>query len=185
MLAYAQKAARPTSSIAFFKGGDGVACSWPAAPQHRSLSTKEITMTATKEMLQITLEQATGEYAVSRLPAEAPIPPWADGPGFVTISRSPFELSVVCLASRVPAGMTTEAGWTCLRFVGPFAFGATGIILSVVRPLSEGGLGVFVVSTFDGDHILIKSSDLADALRLLGQAGHILRPAALPMPAAS
>jgi hypothetical protein len=127
-----------------------------------------------QEIHQITLELAEGEYAVSRLSADAAIPSWADGDGFVTISRSAFELSVVCLADRVPHGSTTELGWSCLRFVGPFAFGATGIVLSVVRPLAKGGLGVFVVSTFDGDHILLKQADLSRARVLLERAGHIL-----------
>lgn len=131
-------------------------------------------MATPKEIQRITLERASGEYAVSRLDATAAIPPWADGPGFVTISRSAFELSIVCLAERVPAGTACEGNWGCLRFVGPFAFGATGIVLSVVRPLSEGGLGVFVVSTFDGDHILLKEADLPNAVRLLEEAGHIL-----------
>jgi len=43
-----------------------------------------------------------------------------------------------------------------------------------VRPLSEGGLGVFVVSTFDGDHLLLKTGDMPEAVALLGQAGHVL-----------
>jgi hypothetical protein len=127
-----------------------------------------------KEIHQITLEQAQGEYAVCRLAPHATIPTWADGAGFVTISRSAHELSIVCLAERVPAETQREDGWRCLRFVGPFAFGATGIVLSVVRPLSEGGLGVFVVSTFDGDHLLIKSNDMPAATTLLAHAGHLL-----------
>lgn len=131
-------------------------------------------MPTPREIHQITLELADGEYAVSRLQADAPMPSWADGPGFVTISRSAVELSIVCLAERVPDGTTTEAGWSCLRFVGPFAFGATGIVLSVVRPLAQGGLGVFVISTFDGDHILLKQADLSRALVLLENAGHLL-----------
>lgn len=127
-----------------------------------------------KEIHQITLEQAQGEYAICRLEPSATIPEWADGAGFVTISRSAHELSIVCLAERVPGNVQHEGGWTCLRFVGPFAFGATGIVLSVVRPLSEGGLGVFVVSTFDGDHLLVKTSDFPEAAVLLGRAGHTL-----------
>jgi hypothetical protein len=126
------------------------------------------------EIHQIALEQAQGEYAVCRLAPTAAIPAWADGAGFVTISRSAHELSIVCLADRVPHETQREDGWTCLRFVGPFAFGATGIVLSVVRPLSEGGLGVFVVSTFDGDHLLIKTGDMPAATALLARAGHVL-----------
>jgi uncharacterized protein len=124
--------------------------------------------------VRITLEHAKGDYAISRLPPDAAIPGWADGPGFMTISRSAHELSVLCLTDRVPHGVVSEAGWACLRFVGPFAFGATGIVLSVVRPLSEGRIGVFVVSTFDGDHILVKQADLESARTLLVDAGHNL-----------
>ena len=126
------------------------------------------------ELHSITLEQASGEYAVSRLDAAAPIPAWADGDGFVSISRSRQELSIVCAAARVPPGTVSEKEWSCWRFVGPFAFGATGIVLSVVRPLSLGGLGVFVVSTYDGDHLLLKTQDLPAAVQLLEAAGHVL-----------
>jgi hypothetical protein len=125
----------------------------------------------------ITLQALAGSYAISRLAPESPIPPWADGTGFVSISRSSEELSIVCLHSRVPGDTQTDAGWTAMRFLGPFAFGETGIVLSVVRPLSEGGLGVFVVSTFDGDHLLLKTADMPQALALLLQAGHQLLPA--------
>jgi len=128
----------------------------------------------TMELHSITLEQAAGEYAVSRLDAAAPIPAWADGDGFVSISRSRHELSIVCAAARVPPGTVSEREWSCWRFVGPFAFGATGIVLSVVRPLSLGGLGVFVVSTYDGDHLLLKTQDLPAAVQLLNDAGHVL-----------
>lgn len=122
----------------------------------------------------ITLEQAPGAYAVSRLDADAALPAWADGPGFMTISRSAQELSIVCLAERVPGAVLSEGGWTCFRFVGPFAFGATGIVLSVVQPLSTAGIGVFVVSTYDGDHLMVKQADLARAAGLLRAAGHTL-----------
>jgi len=137
-----------------------------------------------KEIHQIKLELAQGEYAVCRLAPNAAIPIWADGAGFVTISRSVHELSIVCLAERVPGDMQCEKGWTCLRFVGPFAFGATGIVLSVVRPLSDGKLGVFVISTFDGDHLLLKTDDMPDAAALLARAGHVLTSAGTTDPGA-
>lgn len=130
-----------------------------------------------KEIHRIKLEKAQGEYAVCRLAPHAAIPVWADGSGFVTISRSAHELSIVCLAERVPGDIQHENGWTCLRFVGPFAFGATGIVLSVIRPLSEGKIGVFVISTFDGDHLLLKTDDMPMAAKLLAGAGHVLTSA--------
>lgn len=122
----------------------------------------------------ITLQPLPGTYTIARLPPDHPIPPWADGPGFVTLSRSPQELSITCLDARVPEGVQADRGWAALRFVGPFAFGETGIVLSVIRPLSENGVGIFVVSTFDGDHLLVQQADRARAWALLAGAGHVL-----------
>ena len=127
----------------------------------------------------ITLQQNEGAYTVSRLHPDDAIPYWADGRGFVSITRTDEELSIVCLTERVPPGVRAEIGWTCYKFLGPFAFEAAGIILAVVRPLSENGMGVFVLSTFDGDIILLKSKDANIAERILKEAGHlILHPAA-------
>lgn len=116
-------------------------------------------------------------YAVSRLDASDSIPDWADGEGFVSISRGPAELSIVCREERVPTGIKSDRGWRCLAFVGPFAFGETGIVLSVIKPLSEAQLGVFVVSTFDADFMLLKLDDFETGLRVLAAAGHRIEPA--------
>lgn len=115
-----------------------------------------------------------GDYGVARLEPSEPIPAWAEGPGFVSISRSDDELSVVCLESRIPEGVRDDRGWACLKLLGPFAFDETGIVLSVIAPLSSNGVGIFVVSTFDGDHVMVKREDLDVARQLLTDAGHTL-----------
>lgn len=122
----------------------------------------------------IRLKQLSGLYAISRLEAGHGIPEWADGPGFVSITRTEDELSITCRQDRVPADVRQDRDWVAFKFKGPFAFGETGIVLSVIRPLSENGLGIFVVSTFDGDHLLVKAADQAAAVRLIGEAGHTL-----------
>lgn len=98
--------------------------------------------------------------------------PGRTAPGFVSISRSEEELSIVCLAQRVPAAVRQEAPWTAFQLQGPFGFGETGIVLALVGPLSPAGIGVFVVSTFDGDHLLVRSADAASAEQQLRAAGH-------------
>ncbi len=126
----------------------------------------------------LTLAMLEGAYALARLAPSDAIPAWADGAGFSSISRSDQELSIVCRDERVPAEARADRGWVCWRFVGPFAFDETGIVLAVIRPLSEAGIGIFVVSTFDGDHLLIKRVDLAAARSVLQAAGHSLIDAA-------
>lgn len=120
----------------------------------------------------ITLRTLEGVYTISQLPASAPIPPWCEGAGFVSISRGDDELSVVCLKERVPSAVRSEGEWTCLKLIGPFAFDETGIVLSVVQPLSQNDIGIFVVSTFNGDYLLVPRADLAAATMHLTAAGH-------------
>lgn len=120
----------------------------------------------------IRLKLLPGDYAVAQLPHSAPIPSWADGDGFVSISRTDDELSVVCRQERIPTHVKSDDDWVCFKFVGPFEFGESGIILSVIRPLSEDGMGVFVVATFDGDVLLLKANDVPRAKTLLRDAGH-------------
>lgn len=120
----------------------------------------------------VTLKLLDGAYGVARLHADAAIPAWADGAGFVSISRTDDELSVVCRQERIPQDAQVDAGWACFKFQGPFAFDETGIVLSVIEPLSANEIGIFVVSTFDGDHLLVKSKDIGKASHLLTNAGH-------------
>ncbi len=124
----------------------------------------------------IRLQTLPNSYAISRLAPSEALPAWADGTGFVSICRNVDELSIVCEEQRVPADVKIDRDWTAFRFLGPFAFGATGIVLSVIQPLSDGGLGIFVVSTFDGDHLLLKTTDVARGNELLTQAGHQILP---------
>lgn len=122
----------------------------------------------------IHMQQLPGRYAVSRLDSKSMFPSWADGEGFVSLTRTSDELSVVCLESRVPDEVRSDRGWVCLRFVGPFAFDEYGIVASVVAPISAAAMGVFVVSTFDGDHLLVKTEDYQKVKQILTDIGHII-----------
>jgi hypothetical protein len=122
----------------------------------------------------VRLQLLDGSYCISRLAGDDPLPAWADGAGFVTISRIDDELSIVCRSERVPGNVHTDPDWVCLKFLGPFAFDETGIVLSVIQPLSEAGLGIFLVSTFDGDCLLLKRGDFARAAEILSTVGHTL-----------
>lgn len=113
-----------------------------------------------------------GGYAVAQLAPQASVPDWWDGDGFASVSRSETELSVVCRSERVPKGVTADFGWVAFALMGPYSFSETGVVLSIVRPLSENGIGVFVVSTFSGDCLLIKEEHVERGCRYLQAAGH-------------
>ena len=112
-----------------------------------------------------------GEFAICQLTSDAPIPVWPSGP-FVSITRTSDELSIVCLQESVPANVKSEGGWSCLRVAGTMDFSLVGVVASITRPIADAEIGVFVVSTYDTDYVLIKTTDLPSALEALVSAGH-------------
>ncbi len=114
-----------------------------------------------------------GRYAVSQLPADAEVPRWLNGQGFKAVIHSDDEVTVVCLEDRVPLDVASEREWACLRTIGPFPFEAAGIVQALIAPLSGNGIGVFVVCTYDGEHVLIPASEAELAVQCLEAAGHI------------
>ena len=90
------------------------------------------------------------------------------------VLRTPGEMTVVCEASRVPAGAQVEGGWVALALQGPFPFGLTGVLASVAVPLAAAGAPIFALSTFDTDLVLVKRTQLDRALDALREAGHTL-----------
>ena len=51
----------------------------------------------------LTLTALPGEYAVGRLAPDAAIPGWVPASGFVSVTRTPTELSVVFVAAALPS----------------------------------------------------------------------------------
>ena len=118
------------------------------------------------------LRKLHGSFGICQLPPDATVPDWADGPGFTAQIRTDDELTILCRAERIPEGQTSELGWACFRSVGPFAFDEAGIVASLVSPISAAGIGVFVVCTFDGEHILVPEVAFDQVAEILTQNGH-------------
>ena len=114
-----------------------------------------------------------GSFAVVRLAPDAEVPVELLGPPFHSLTRTPAELSVVCPEGPlVPAGARVEAGWALLSLVGPFPFDLVGILSSVLVPLARAGIGIFALSTFDTDYVLVKREKLDAAIAAIVAAGH-------------
>jgi hypothetical protein len=111
-------------------------------------------------------------YAVVRLEPDAELPAWARGGPFWSITRSEAELSVVCRQDDVPAEASAERGWCAFEVAGPLDFSLTGIVASLVSPLSEAEIPLFVVSTFETDYLLVREQHLHAAVEALAGAGH-------------
>jgi hypothetical protein len=111
-------------------------------------------------------------FAVVRLNPDDVLPSWFQPKGFRTVSWTAEELSILCEQAMVPADVSAERDWRCLMLQGPFPFELTGILLAVLAPLAEAGIGIFALSTFDTDYVLVKEAALESALDALRRSGH-------------
>jgi hypothetical protein len=112
--------------------------------------------------------------AVCRLPAAARVPSWALElhESFVSITRTPDELSIVCPDEAVPPDVEqAESGWRALKVPGPIPFTEVGVLAGLAAPLAAAGISLFAVSTYDTDYVLVKEPDLERALAALGAPG--------------
>ena len=92
---------------------------------------------------------------------------------FVFISKTDEELSLVCPAEFVPDSVCVrEDGWNAFRISGVLDFSLTGILSPIAALMAENKIGIFAVSTFNTDYILIKNSAFQKALGLLKDSGY-------------
>ncbi len=113
-----------------------------------------------------------GRFAVCRLDASSPVPPWAVAGGLWSVTRTADEVSVVCAEESVPPGVRVEAGWRAFRLEGPVPFNTVGVVSSLTAPLATQGVSVFVLSTFDTDYLLVKEAAVPRARKALTAAGY-------------
>ena len=109
--------------------------------------------------------------AVCRLAADADVPAWLRGV-FVSITRTPDELSVICDEDAVPAGVQAERGWRAFQLHGPIPFEVTGVAASLTGALAAKGISVFLIATYDTDWLLVKEAVLERAIAALRSAGY-------------
>jgi hypothetical protein len=123
---------------------------------------------------QVTLNVLAGIYAVCRLEADSPIPPWATNCEFFSITRTGDELSVVVREDAVPDGVVAERDWGCLRVAGTVPFSTIGMLASLTATLAASGISVFALSTFDTDYLLVKQTEMTAAVDALRGRGYVV-----------
>src|SRR3954465_9271802 len=107
--------------------------------------------------------------AVCRLRPSARVPSWALElhEGFVSITRTPDELSIVCAEDAVPPDGDVESGWRALQLPGPIPFEQTGVLASLANPLAAAGIPIFAISTYATDYVPVRAQTPRRSLGLL------------------
>jgi len=93
--------------------------------------------------------------------------------GLFFIGNTDSELSLVCETDKTPANTTArEDGWRAMRIVGVLDFSLTGILSGIAAVLADAKVGIFAVSTYDTDYILVKQENLDRAVEALKKEGY-------------
>lgn len=92
---------------------------------------------------------------------------------FCFIGKTDEELSLVCNTNLVPTNaFKCDNGWKAFRIQGVLDFSLIGILSKISTLLAGNEIGIFAVSTYNTDYILIKKENLNKAIEVLEQNGY-------------
>ena len=119
------------------------------------------------------LDLLPGCFALCRLAGDTATPAWtALVRRFLSLTRTPDELSIACDAEVVPAGLAVHDDYRAFRVRGRLALDVVGVIAALAPPLAEAGIPILPIATHDTDYLLVREPDLARAIAALENAGH-------------
>lgn len=96
---------------------------------------------------------------------------------FVFVGKTDQEISLVCGTDRAPeACLERDDGWRCLRIKGELDFSLVGVLAGITEVLARQKIGIFAVSTYNTDYVLVREENLARAVEALGTAGYGIDP---------
>lgn len=94
---------------------------------------------------------------------------------FFFIGRTDEEISLVCITAATPHDtIAREDGWKSFMVEGVLDFSLVGILSDISAVLSECGISIFAVSTYNTDYILVKAENFESALTALSLHGYIV-----------
>ena len=89
------------------------------------------------------------------------------------VGKTDEEISVVCRTEDCPADtIARDDGWRGFRIEGVLDFSLTGILSKLSAILAENRIGIFAVSTFNTDYILVKKENFTRAMNVLAAEGY-------------
>ena len=95
---------------------------------------------------------------------------------FCFISKTDEELSLVCNTNLVPQNATErDDGWRAFRIQGVLDFSLIGILSKISTLLAENQVGIFAISTYNTDYILVKEENFDRSLKVLESNGYTIK----------
>ncbi len=92
---------------------------------------------------------------------------------FFFLGKTDEEISLVCKTEDAPSNtIERDDGWRGFRIEGVLDFSLIGILSKISSILAENKIGIFAVSTYNTDYILVKKENFDLAMTVLAEAGY-------------
>ncbi len=92
---------------------------------------------------------------------------------FYFIGKTEEEVSLVCKTEDTPVNaLERDDGWRGLRIRGTLDLALIGILSKLTGVLANHKIGIFAVSTYNTDYILVKEENFERALTALSGEGY-------------
>ena len=92
---------------------------------------------------------------------------------FYFIGKTDEEISLVCKTEDTPSNtIDRDDGWRGFRIQGILDFSLIGILSKLSGILAQHKIGIFAVSTYNTDYILVKEENYDKALDVLASEGY-------------
>lgn len=116
------------------------------------------------------LETIDGLFTVCKVSAVSDIDIHS---GFFFIGKTDGEISLVCRTDEAPKRtIGREDGWKAFRIKGTLDFSLVGVLSRIAKVLADSKIGIFVVSTYNTDYVLVKAENYGRALDVLAAEGY-------------
>jgi hypothetical protein len=109
-----------------------------------------------------------------RHPADT-VPAWVWKSGeLVSVTRTPDELSIICATETIGAEPGAVGPYIAYLVDDVLGFTLTGVLSSLLEPLTEAGISILALSTHDTDWILVPADRAPEAAAEWRRRGHVV-----------
>jgi len=117
--------------------------------------------------MKLKIELLKNQYSVYKFCPEYIVKDFFQTVDFYSITKTKDETSIVAEEGLFNDYIKAENGWRVLKIAGILDFSLIGILRNISKLLAEKNIGIFVISTYNTDYIMVKKSDINDAIKIL------------------
>lgn len=133
-----------------------------------------------EDLPSIVLRALSGSYSLVNLPATAALPEWVNRDvedGLVSLTRSVYGFSIICPDDWAPADVGQAqrvSGWRVFRVEAPRDWAMHGLYSRLTQPLADDAISIYIVGSYNADHVLVRSQDFSRASQILSRFCEII-----------